>query len=185
MMRLMRLNLLFRTILAGSLALHLNGGAAETHSWKFFFGDGRAPADHLPVGPGSLYGVKSNFGFEPGATDTQPQYRDEHNFKSRFYASDQPFSFSVALSEGNYKVTVTLGGPEHGSTNTVKSELRRLMLENIVTEPGKFETRTFSVNVRQPRILNYDSVHLKDREKTNEMWNWDEKLTLEVNGTQP
>ena len=30
-----------------------------------------------------------------------------------------------------------------------------------------------------------DQVHLKPREKTNEWWAWDDKLTLEFNGTHP
>ena len=48
---------------------------------------------------------------------------------------------SVALPEGNYHVTVTLGDRDGESTTTVKAESRRLMLEKVRTAPGKFATR--------------------------------------------
>jgi lysophospholipase L1-like esterase len=46
-------------------------------------------------------------------------------------------------------------------------------------------TRSFIVDVRTPQIAGDAEVHLKPREKTNEWWAWDEKLTLEFNGTHP
>src|ERR1700744_360097 len=58
--------------------------------------------------------------------------------------------FSTPLAEGNYDVTVTLGTDDHDSTTTVKAEQRRLMLEAIHTASGKFETRTFTLNIRTP-----------------------------------
>jgi lysophospholipase L1-like esterase len=67
----------------------------------------------------------------------------------------------------------------------VKAELRRLMLEKIHTTPGKTVTRSFIVNLRTPQIAGGGEVHLKPREKTNEWWAWDDKLTLEFNGTHP
>ena len=96
-----------------------------------------------------------------------------------------PFYFSVALPEGNYNVTVTLGDRKYDTVTTVKAELRRLMLERIETKRGKFKTRTFTVNVRRPQIAGGGEVKLKDREITTEVWAWDEKLTLEFSGTRP
>src|SRR6202000_2472382 len=101
-----------------------------------------------------------------------------------FISSEKPFYFSIKLPEGNYKVTAVLGGTAE-STTTVKAELRRLMLEKIHTEAGNTETRTFIVNVRTPDISETNHVHLKPREATNELWAWDEKLTLEFNGIHP
>jgi len=59
------------------------------------------------------------------------------------------------------------------------------MLEKVETKRGKFETRTFTVNIRAPQITGDAEVKLKEREKTTEIWNWDEKLTLEFNNTSP
>jgi lysophospholipase L1-like esterase len=75
--------------------------------------------------------------------------------------------------------------PNAPSDNTVKAELRRLMLEKIHTDPGQSITRSFTVNIRTPKINETNLVHLKDREKTSEWRDWDDKLTLEFNGEHP
>src|SRR5207248_2874534 len=98
--------------------------------------------------------------------------------------SDQPFFFSVDLPEGNYDVKVTLGDPNGESVTTVKSESRRMMLDQIKTAKGKLEARTFTVNVHNPRLAGGGQVKLKDREKTGGpggglYLHWDDKLTLE------
>src|SRR5262245_41786532 len=85
--------------------------------------------------------------------------------------------FSVALPEGNYKVTITLGRADGDSLTTVKAELRRLMLENVATKNGKFVTCTFTVNVRTPQIAGNGEVKLKERETNIEAAAWDNKLT--------
>lgn len=125
---------------------------------------------------GYQYDPKRGWGFEPGGS--------VFNHKDHV-SSDKPFLFSVALPEGNYKVTLTLGGGEKPSTTTVKAEMRRLMLEKVHTEAGKTETRTFTVNIRTPKITDGVNVKLKDREKENETIQWDDKLTLEFNGENP
>ncbi|HEX8201915.1 MAG TPA: rhamnogalacturonan acetylesterase, partial [Isosphaeraceae bacterium] len=94
-----------------------------------------------------------------------------------------PFSFSVALPEGNYRVTVTLGDSAGASRTTVRAESRRLMLERVATAAGEFTTRTFPVNVRTPRIAGDARVRLKARERG--ALHWDEKLTLEFNDARP
>jgi lysophospholipase L1-like esterase len=98
--------------------------------------------------------------------------------------SDKPFFFSVAIPEGNYRVTVILGGPQ-ASVTTVRAEGRRLMLEKIPTEPNASLTRSFDTNVRYPEIAGNPAnlVKLKDREQG--ILNWDHKLTLEFNGDHP
>ena len=98
--------------------------------------------------------------------------------------TDRPFTVSVAVPEGNYLVTVTLGEPAGASATTVKAELRRLMLENVVTANGETVTRTFAVNVRAPAFPGGE-VRLKDRERKEEWRAWDEKLTLEFSGPRP
>jgi lysophospholipase L1-like esterase len=100
-------------------------------------------------------------------------------------SSDQPFSGSVPAMDGNYKVTLTLGDPNAESTTIVKAELRRLMLENIHTDAGKTETRSFIVNIRTPQISTGGEVKLKPREQTTEFVDWDDKLSLEFLGKHP
>src|SRR5205085_787957 len=49
---------------------------------------------------------------------------------------EKPAFYSMKLPEGNYNVTVTLGGAGDSET-TVKAEARRLMLENVRTTNGQ------------------------------------------------
>ena len=100
-----------------------------------------------------------------------------------FITSDQPILLSAALPEGNYNVTVVLGDAAGESTNTLKAESRRLMLENMRTARGMFSTNTFTVNIRTPKITGGGAVKLEDREK--DYLHWDDKLTLEFNGARP
>ncbi len=143
-------------------------------SLKFQFG-GQPDPEWTEVFPTNLYSASAGYGFEPGAMVQAGKASA---------VSDRPFYFSVKLPEGNYKVTAILGG-EDAATTTVKAELRRLMLEKIHTAPREFATETFIVNLRQPEIPGGDHVHLKPRERTTEMWDWDNKLTLEFNGDHP
>lgn len=147
-------------------ALALQAQAAPS---RFTFGDGAVPAGYTRVAPNAAYDASRGYGFEPGV-DGQARY------------------FSVDLPEGNYAVTVVLGDDTRPSTTTVKSELRRLMLENVPAAAGQTVARTFIVNVRTPRIaavpgVAAGKVDLKaPRETVSEAWNWDERLTLEFNG---
>jgi lysophospholipase L1-like esterase len=134
-------------------------------------------ANDIPISPTNIYSSEVGYGFEPGATLIQED--------QRAICSTNPFYFSVKLPEGNYKVTVFFGGKTMESTTTVKAELRRLMLEKIHSGPEILANRAFVVNLRTPKISETNHVHLKPREQTSEIWDWDDKLTLEFNGTHP
>lgn len=94
--------------------------------------------------------------------------------------------FSVRAPEGDYRVTLDLGG-DKASETTVKAEARRLMLESVRVGPGKTETRTIIVNVRRPDLAppppnapGGARVLLNPREEGS--YAWDDKLTLEFCG---
>jgi lysophospholipase L1-like esterase len=132
-----------------------------------------------------IYSKEIGYGFEPGFTVNCFDRGGNNALRSDLCTSDKPFYFSVALPEGNYRVTITFGDAANDTSTTVKAELRRLMLEQVDTKRGQFVTRTFLVNVRTPLIASGGEVKLKDREKTTEVWAWDEKLTLEFNNARP
>ena len=123
------------------------------------------------------------FGFD---LDTVPT-----SFASGSCLSTRPFFFSIAVPDGNYRVTLALGGPA-ASTNTIRAESRRLFLDQKQIAAGKTYTIVFNVNVRTATIFPTDGstpstplpqVHLKPREIG--ALDWDEKLTLEFNGDSP
>jgi lysophospholipase L1-like esterase len=164
--------------------------------YKFDFGAGPAAPGFVSVAPDMVYSAERGFGFEPKsavsavARSGDPATAGKHGFVT----SDKPFLFSVAVPEGNYDVTVTLGDPEGESVTTVKAESRRLMLERVATAKGEYATRTFVVNVRNfmvpPPPKNApggDRVVLNNRENgpNGLVYHWDDKLTLEFNNSRP
>ena len=151
--------------------------------FKFSFGSAPAPPGFTQVTPDMIYSDQAGFGFEPGAD--LKSVAGSGNPSSHAITSDKPFFFSVALMEGSYMVTVTLGNPHTAAETTVNAEVRRLMLQQIHTEAGQFQTNSFIVNLRQPAIVSGGRVRLKDRERTSEKWAWDDRLTLEFTGLHP
>src|SRR6266480_569978 len=179
-------------IVVVGLPMNLSSAAAKTETrspnrviWKFNFGPGKVAPGYTQVMQQAIYSKEAGYGFEPGSNISCVDRGGKNALRSDFCSSDQPFFFSVALPEGNYNVTITFGDQDAETSTTVKAELRRLMLEEVYTAAGRFATRSFTVNVRNPQISTGGEVKLKDREKTSETWAWDEKLTLEFNNKRP
>lgn len=104
-----------------------------------------------------------------------------------FQLSDGIFYFSVAVPDGNYRVTVTIGSKKQKANTTVRAESRRLYVFNEPTKKGEFKTFSFIVNKRNTEVLlpdgKRDVVKLKPAEA--DALRWDDKLTLEINGDAP
>ncbi len=152
--------------------------------YKFDFG-GTAASGFTEVAANALYTNGLGYGFESGSSVTEVARGGKDALRDGFATSTKPFYFSAAVPEGNYKVTVTLGDRDGESITTVKAELRRLMIEKAATRPGKFESRSFIVNVRRPQIPGGGAVKFKPRERTSEARAWDDKLTLEFSNAHP
>jgi lysophospholipase L1-like esterase len=166
----------FILVLTGLMGLNSSNHAASPSEFKFDFGVGSSEAGYRKVLPATFFSKETGYGFDCGSqVEVVPQ--------GRCITAKKPFFFSIALPEGNYRVTVTFGDATSGTTNTVKAESRRLMLEQVITAAGKFTTRTFAVNIRTPQIPGKSPVRLKTREQ--DVLHWDNKLTLEFNGTRP
>ena len=151
--------------------------SAATASWTFSFpGSPATPAPGvIALAATDTFSAERGYGFDLA---TAPA------------ADRRPYFFSVAVPEGNYRVTVTFGDAHTASDNTVKAESRQLMLEHIATKPGEFLKRSFLVNVRNSHVPpppknapGGSAVVLNDRETG--LLRWDDKLTLEFNGPAP
>jgi lysophospholipase L1-like esterase len=170
-------------IFAAILLLNCLRADAAENGLKFQFGPGKVQPGYTQVLPTTVFSAEAGYGFEPGPWITGVERAKDDGLQAHFCTSKTPFFFSVDLGEGNYDVTVVTGDAKGESTTTVKAESRRLMLESIHTAPGKFETRTFTVNVRAPQIAPGQQVKLKAREK--DYLHWDNKLTLEFSDVRP
>ncbi len=120
--------------------------------------------------PQPLYNAATGYGYDlqPAPTKDRP---------------NAPYYFSVRVGDGNYRVRVVIGSKKRAAETTVRAEGRRLMVHNVATKKGKFETYEFVVNKRSPQIDDKTRVRIKDREK--DYLAWDDKLTLEFNGDAP
>ena len=138
--------------------------------YKFdFTSDKKVKEGYTKVTPETLFNDEQGYGY-----DLQPAWDGKSN---------QPFFFSVNVSDGNYKVTVTLGSKDSAGNTTVRAESRRLFIENLPTKKGEMITESFTVNKRNMKISEREKVKIKAREKNK--LNWDEKLTIEFNGDAP
>ena len=97
--------------------------------------------------------------------------------------SQQPFNFSVAVPDGNYRVTVTLGNKKKAGQTAVRAESRRHYVDEVMTKKGKFATVEFIVNKHSPVIEGDVRVKLKPREVDYK--NWDDSLNLSFFGLMP
>src|SRR5689334_4592174 len=94
-----------------------SGSAMAEPPLKFQFGaKGNVRAE-------DTYDASRGYGFEPAEGDVPWTH------------------FSVRVPEGNYRVTVQLGASDRASQTSVAAETRRLMIENVATQRGKFVVR--------------------------------------------
>jgi lysophospholipase L1-like esterase len=140
--------------------------------------------------PSIAPGPTSQFSFGAGGNVGDAEYTDERGFGWEPSAPSGARRFSVKLPEGNYRITTRFGDARAASQTTLRAEARRLMLEDVATEAGKFTVRSFIVNVRTPTLpsppLNApggSAVRLSLSEL--EGLTWDDRLTLEFAGSAP
>lgn len=155
----------------------------RAQNFKFDFGNGKLAKGYTQVLPTDIYTTSKSFGFDLGSTVTSVERKGKNALTCDLITSEKPFYFSVNVPEGNYNVTITFGDLNEATATTVKAESRRLMLENIVTKPGEFVTKTFTINRKDRQITASQKVSLKERELTK--LDWDDKLTFEFNNTKP
>lgn len=98
-------------------------------------------------------------------------------------SSGKPSLFSIKLLEGTYRVTFWIGSSQSDGNTTIKAESRQLIVQNVLTKRGETVERSALVNIRTPRIDEQQRVAIKDREVG--LYRWDDKLTLEFNGSTP
>jgi lysophospholipase L1-like esterase len=157
--------------------MYVNAAFAQQTSYKFDFGTGKVAKGYIPISSQKVYTEEIGFGFDFGTSVQDVDRGGRDSLKSDFVTSNQPFYFSAKVPEGNYKVTVTLGDQKGETKTTIKAESRRLMVEDLQTEPEQSVTKTFIVHIKDRKIDKEKEVKLKTRELTK--LDWDNKLTLE------
>jgi lysophospholipase L1-like esterase len=174
------------SILIISLFVVANLQAQQT-SFKFDFGTDKAAKGYTAVMPSNKFTYQTGYGFDQGSIVTAVD-NGGNALSGDYITSNRPFYFSVKLPEGNYDVKLILGDTKGTSATTVRTECRRLMLENIRTAKRKTTTQTFTVHVKDSLIRDangniINKVRLKEREIR--YLHWDNLLTIEFNDSLP
>ncbi|MDI9365488.1 MAG: rhamnogalacturonan acetylesterase [Flavobacterium sp.] len=163
--------------------LTVRSSIAEAQNFKFDFGNGKLAKGFTQVLSTDIYTTSKGFGFDFGSTVTSIETKSKDALNGDCITSQKPFYFSVNVPEGNYNVSITFGNLNVATATTVKAESRRLMLENILTKPGEFVTKTFTINRKDRQITASQKISLKERELTK--LDWDDKLSFEFTNTKP
>ena len=116
---------------------------AQTYSF-----DGRDKAA-IQVKPSDTFTLEKGYGYDFQSVISEARKAQNDTYR----LSDGIFYFSVAVPDGNYKVTVTLGSKKMAGNTTVRAESRRLFVQNVSTKKGEFKTCSFIVNKRNTTIL--------------------------------
>src|SRR5450432_4855646 len=116
---------------------------AQQTSYKFDFGSGKTAPSYIQITPETKFNYQTGYGFDQGSV-VESVDRGGNALTGDYITSDKPFYFSVKLPDGNYDVKLLLGDAKGTSATTVRTECRRLMLENIRTTKGQISTQTFT-----------------------------------------
>lgn len=146
----------------------VSGVSAQTYRFDLSEG-GKAKEDYIKILPSDRFSESRGYGYDfVTPKDLRP---------------DTPRFFSVVVPDGNYRVTVTMGSDRYAAETTVRGESRRLFIENLPTRKGERITKSFIVNKRDSLISGNEKVIVKANER--QKLNWDNRLTLEINGSRP
>ena len=179
------MKVLRRPILLASFALFCSclpgvcRAQAVTPALQFDFSGGPSRPGYTRVLPASAYQEELGYGYEPGA-----QVALGDNGKTT--TSERPFTFSARVPEGNYNVKLTFGDSSTATTATVKAESGHLMLERVNVRAGEVAERSFTTNVRTPKLAKLptnatgrEEVSLDQFDHGNTR-DWDDKLNIEI-----
>ena len=137
---------------ASLAALCVSGGslqAASNPNWKFDFGSGPVASGYTSVNASTAYNTSSGFGFAStsGLTATN-RASSTDPLKSDFITGSAPFKFSADVPNGNYNVTVTLGDNDGTSDTSIKSEVERIVVQQLRTTAQQSTQYSFTVHIK-------------------------------------
>ncbi len=160
---------------------------AQQPTYKFDFGTARTAVGYIAITPQTMFSYQTGYGLDGGSV-TEAVDRSGNAVTGDFITSNKPFFFSVKLPDGNYDVRITFGDTKGTSATTVRTECRRLMLENIRTTRGQLVTESFTVHIKDSLIRNparYIVSKVKLKEREYQYRHWDNLLTIEFNDSLP
>lgn len=123
--------------------------AASSANWKFDFGSGPVESGYTAVRATTVYDTNVGYGFAStsGLTGTN-RASSADALRSDFITSAAPFKFSANVPSGNYDVLVTVGDNDGTSDTSIKSEVERIIVQQLKTAAGQFAQYSFTVHIK-------------------------------------
>ncbi len=132
------------------LVLALASLTVSAQSFQFdFTSSKRTKEGYVKVTPADSYTSEVGYGYDLIDAPTE---------------GGVPFFFSVAVPDGNYRVTVVVGSKQQAGMTTLRGESRRLFYEHVATRKGELVECSFVVNKRNVMIGGNERVRIKPRE---------------------
>lgn len=151
---------------------------------KFDFGSGKASKGFTKVTGETLFTENMGYGFL-SIQDLKDTLRTKGtDLTSDFISSSNPFYFAVKIPDGNYNIKVTVGDPEGTSSQIIRAENRRLMVENTVTSHGNVKELKFTIHMGN-KLIDSSGNKMLITEREVKLMHFDDLLTLEFAGSEP
>jgi len=123
--------------------------AASSANWKFDFGSGPVESGYTAVRATTAYDTNVGYGFASTSGLTAINRTSSTNaLRSDFITSAAPFKFSANVPSGNYDVLVTVGDNDGTSDTSIKSEVERIIVQQLKTTAGQFAQYSFTVHIK-------------------------------------
>ena len=138
---------------AGSILLSAPVSAASSTSWKFDFGSGPVQSGYTQVLPSTVYNTTAGYGFASTSGLSAVNRGAPDSLRGDYITGSAAFKFSANVPTGNYNVTVISGDNTGTSDTSFKSEIERIVAQQVKTATGQFSTYTFTVHVKSDGVL--------------------------------
>jgi lysophospholipase L1-like esterase len=152
-MRSLRLIVSAAAFAACHLALSSSLHAISSSSWKFDFGSGPLQSGYTQVLPSTAYNNTAGYGFASTSGLSSTNRGAPDSLRGDFITGSSAFKFSANVPAGNYNVTVITGDNSGTSETSLKSEVERIVAQQIKTTAGQFSTFTFTVHIKSDAVL--------------------------------
>jgi lysophospholipase L1-like esterase len=136
------------SFLAGFLLSTAALYAASSPTWKFDFGPGQVQFGYTPVLQTTAYNTTTGYGFVSTSGLTSVNRGSLDPLRADYITSSAPFTFSANVPNGNYNITVTTGDNNGTSDTSIKSEVERVVVQQLKTTVGQFSQYSFTVNIK-------------------------------------
>lgn len=125
-----------------------NAHAISNSAWKFDFGSGPVQSGFTAVAATNGYNTNAGFGFASTSGLSSVNRGGADALRSDYITNAAPFKFSANVPNGNYNVTVTTGDLAGASETSVKSEVERIVVQQVRTTTGQSSQYSFTVHIK-------------------------------------